>query len=202
MKRVFPCGHFTISTDSSPGVHLRVKGFPAPLVAGPFPNRHQPDWFVLQQAGIRHIVCLASTQPDLRYDPCMAGLSWLAKEDMPELADLMEPGGAAGIWQRAFEVASDDEARKARRQDRAKLLQIAQSVLAALWRGEGVFLHCEYGQERTGVLISLVLKLVCGDADEATDAVARGLSPHSSRSDDLANRYKDVLTALYFDARF
>jgi len=202
MNRIFPCGPFMVSSASEPGVHLRVDGFHAPLLGGPFPNRLQPDWFVLRQAGIRHLVCLASTQPELRYDPYLAGLTWLAKEDMPELADLMEPSGPEGILLRDLRVDHDDEAYKARSEAREKLQQIARNMLAALWRGEGVFVHCEYGVERTGALLALVLALGGVDKEVVARSIARGLSPQSNRSNDLKERLENVLSEMFNDFKF
>ncbi len=191
---------FWVTSATEPGLHLRVHGFPAPLVGGPFPNRLQPDWLVLKKAGVRQIVCLAGAAPELRYDPYPAGLDWLAKEDMPELGEFMEPGGAAALLSRAFGHAPEDEAFNARRAARGEMRQIAQAVLAALWRGEGVFVHCEYGVERTGLLIALVLTLAGGEAPAVTHSVARALSLHMGGSDDLRERLLNVVSAVSLDA--
>jgi len=132
----------------------------------------------------------------------LAGLTWLAKEDMPELADLMEPSGPEGILQRDLRVDHNDEAYKARSEAREKLRQIARNMLAALWRGEGVFVHCEYGVERTGALFALVLALGGVDKEVVTRSIARGLSPQSNRSNDLKERLQNVLTAMFNDFEF
>lgn len=194
LKTIHSCGQFKVETANTPGLHLRVLGFPAPLIAGPFPNRHQPDWFTLKKAGIRLIVCLASTTPDLRYDPYPAGLSWLAKEDMPELADCMELRHYAYYWLVATTGVAGDDAYKARKAARGSMKRIAQDVVAALWRNEGVFVHCEYGVERTGLLIALVLYLASNELEEAASSVARGLSPHAGDGGDLEKRLLNVLS--------
>jgi len=177
------------------GVHMWVSGFPASLIAGPFPNRHQPDFFTLNKAGIRHIVCLASTTPVLRYDPYPAGLSWLAMEDMPELADFVEPTNLANFRLLAATGQSGDAAFNNRKAARVSMNRIAQKVVATLWRNEGVFVHCEYGVERTGLLIALVLYLASDEPEEAAAAVARCLSPHAGDGGDLEKRLWNVLSA-------
>jgi hypothetical protein len=195
IKRIHACGQFWVTTADKPGVHLQVFGFPAPLLAGPFPNRHQPDWFTLKKAGIRQIVCLASTTPDLRYDPYPGGLSWLAKVDMPELADYLEPGGPDVNLLRALGSFPEDAAYKSRKASRTTMKSIAKDVLAALYKQDGVFLHCQYGVERTGLLIALLLEMVSGDREQAADAVARCLSPHSGDGSDLQKRLQNAISA-------
>lgn len=149
---------FSIRPAKTAGLNYLVHGLPAPLAGAPFPTRLWPDWAEMKKAGFRHIVCLASTTPEARYDPGVTGLTWLAKCDLPspatyrEVAPLMphEPSAAGA---NAFDEA----------------LVIAKKVLSALWAGEGVFIHCEFGIERTGLLVGIVLVLHGADPKEVAD---------------------------------
>lgn len=190
---------FSVRSATEPGLHLRVEGFPAPLVGGPFPNRHQPDWQVLRRAEVRYLVCLASTQPEMRYDPLPAGMSWLVKADLPEIADLAEPV-ESNTHDLADTGRGNEVAAKTRRDSRAELLRIAHRILAVLWSGEGVMVHCEYGVERTGLLIALVLTLGGSDRVEVVTLVADALEPHVTVGEREKRLWLRVINAMEDDA--
>lgn len=189
---------FSVRSATEPGLHLRVEGFPAPLVGGPFPNRHQPDWQVLRRAEVRHLVCLASTQPEMRYDPLPHGVTWLVKADLPEIADLAEP-----IESNTHDLADtgreNEVAAKTRRDSRAELLRIAHRILAVLWSCEGVMVHCEYGVERTGLLIALVLTLGGSDRVEVVTIVADALAQKTAGGDREKRLWLRVINTIEDD---
>ncbi|MEO0054441.1 MAG: Tyrosine phosphatase family [Verrucomicrobiota bacterium] len=188
---------FSVVPATEPGLHLRVDGFPAPLVGGPFPNRHQPDWLVLRKANVRHVVCLASASPHLQYDPLPAGINWLVCSDLPELADFVPPGFAEG--KSSFFTDQNPELVKAQKEARANLLGIAYRVLSTLWSGEGVFVHCHYGIERTGLLIALTLTLGGSDRVGVVKKVAEALSQHMTIGDREMNLWLAVINATEQD---
>jgi protein tyrosine/serine phosphatase len=149
---------FSLHPATTAGLHYLVHGLPAPLAGAPFPTRLWPDWLELKRAGFRHIVCLASTTPENRYDPGVTGLTWLAKCDLQTSATYCEAAPLMPLESRAASANAMDE-----------IVAIARKVLSALWAGEGVLIHCEFGIERTGLLVGVVLVLHGADPKEVTD---------------------------------
>jgi hypothetical protein len=149
---------FSLRPAKTAGLNYLVHGLPAPLAGAPFPTRLWPDWAELKRAGFRHIVCLASTTPENRYDPGVTGLTWLAKCDLQSPATYREAGS---LMPRQSDAASANAI--------SEILVIARKVLAVLWAGEGVLIHCEFGIERTGMLVGVVLVLHGADPEEVAE---------------------------------
>lgn len=149
---------FSLRAANTQGLNYFVHGLPAPLAGAPFPTRLWPDWAELQRAGFKHIVCLASTTPENRYDPGVMGLTWLAKCSLPSPATCLDDAQLVTGEPRATNGKATQE-----------ILTVARTVLSALWAGEGVLIHCEFGIERTGLLVGVVLVLNGADPDKVAD---------------------------------
>ena len=110
----------------------------------------------MRKAGIEHVVCLASTEPERRYDLWPHGLDWLAKVNCLgpiDLADALCPTDQSPT------STGSEFARQEAQRDWNVIQDIARRVLLSCLSGKGVLVHCEYGVERTGLLIALVLCL-------------------------------------------
>ena len=149
---------YSLRSVRADGVNFIVTGLPATLVGGPFPTRLWPNWSLLAHQGFSHVVCLASTEPETRYRPDAGNFSWLAKVSLKSPGEILDavchpPNG------RLFPVTPNalDE-----------LMAIARQVLSVSWARQGVCVHCEYGIERTSLLIGTILILTGADPDETT----------------------------------
>lgn len=184
----------SVWSASEPGLHYIVRGLPGLLVAAPFPHRLQPDWDTLKRAGIAHVVCLASTKPECRYDLWPFGLDWLAKINCigpMDMAWILTP--SAALAER--ESGEYHEARD----EWLELQRIAKKVWLSCLAGEGVLVHCEYGVERTGLLIALVLMLAEQEPLKIFSGLTFGLLPSQPVPASVVDAWKALLAIADFD---
>ena len=156
-----------ILNDAEGGSHFIVLGFPGSLVGGAFPNRLWPVWTQEHDNGVRHIVCLASTEPECRYDPILAGIDWLAKVNLPSpeaiALELRSKGGADNLT-----VIERLVSHYPAIADIEEIKRIARLILHALIDRKGVWVHCEQGVNRTSLMLGAVLVMSGEDPDETT----------------------------------
>ena len=149
------------------GINFIILGFPCLLHGGAFPTRLWPVWAKEHDNGFRHIVCLASTEPERRYDPILAGIGWLAKVNLPSpeaLALALRTNECRDDSTDSEQLVNITPALV----DMDEIKRIARLILHALIDGEGVWVHCEHGVERTSLMLGAVLVLSGEDPDETT----------------------------------
>ena len=119
---------------------------PAPLAGMGYPRGN--SWEPLQQAGIRHVVCL--THAEAPYDASPLSIHHAPLQD---LYTRHEP---------------DDPVL-----ERERALSAARFVVDCLEEGEGVVVHCHAGRGRTGTVIGSALVMLGHDPATVVDWLHR-----------------------------